>query len=41
MLTGERRLMDETLRRCRLRAEKILRVSILGAQAAAYVCRIP
>jgi len=40
MLTGEARLMGEVLRHSRLRSEKVLYVSILGAQAAVYVCRV-
>src|SRR5262249_38163670 len=39
MLTGETRLMSDLLHDGPLRAEKILRVSILGAFAAIYVCR--
>jgi hypothetical protein len=39
MLTAETGLMSELARRGVLRAEKILRVSILGAPAAVYVCR--
>jgi 23S rRNA G2445 N2-methylase RlmL len=38
MLTGETRLMSDVLRRCRLRASKTFRVSILGAMAGIYVC---
>jgi len=40
MLTGEARLMGDLLRTGLLRAEKIFRVSILGAPAAIYVCPI-
>jgi len=39
MLTAETGLMSELARRGVLRAEKILRVSILGAPASVYVCR--
>jgi 23S rRNA G2445 N2-methylase RlmL len=39
MLTGETRLMSDLIRRGLLRPEKILRVSVLGAPAAVYVCR--
>jgi tRNA (guanine6-N2)-methyltransferase len=39
MLTGETRLMNDLLRDETVHAEKILRVSILGAPAAIYVCR--
>ncbi|HXD90648.1 MAG TPA: methyltransferase domain-containing protein [Candidatus Binataceae bacterium] len=38
MLTGETRLMGDLLRTGPLRAERIFRVSILGAPAAIYVC---
>ena len=40
MLSGETRLMGDLLRAGPLRAEKIFRVSILGAPAAIYVCPI-
>ncbi|HVN89577.1 MAG TPA: methyltransferase domain-containing protein, partial [Candidatus Binataceae bacterium] len=40
MLTGETRLMHYLLRESPLRSEKILRVSILGASAAIYVCSL-
>lgn len=40
MLTGETRLMSDVLRRCRLRPIKTLRVSILGAVAGIYICRM-
>ncbi|HLW70067.1 MAG TPA: hypothetical protein VKS22_05540 [Candidatus Binataceae bacterium] len=39
ILTGETRLMSELTRNGPLRAEKIVRVAILGAPAAIYVCR--
>jgi 23S rRNA G2445 N2-methylase RlmL len=39
MLTGETRLMSNLIARRLLRPEKILRVSVLGAPAAVYVCR--
>ncbi len=39
MLTAETGMMSELARRGVLRAEKILRVSILGASASVYVCR--
>ncbi|MGH7836886.1 MAG: hypothetical protein ACREQC_03570, partial [Candidatus Binataceae bacterium] len=38
ILSGETRLMSELLRTGPLQAEKIVRVSILGAPAAIYVC---
>jgi tRNA (guanine6-N2)-methyltransferase len=38
ILTGEMRLTAELIRRGHLRAHRILRVSILGAPAAIYVC---
>ena len=40
MLTGETRLMSDLFRANTLRAEKIFRVSILGASAAIYVCPV-
>jgi SAM-dependent methyltransferase len=39
MLTGETRLMSELRRGAPLRIERMIRVSILGATAAIYVCR--
>jgi 23S rRNA G2445 N2-methylase RlmL len=41
MLTGETRLMGEGLRASPLRLEQTIRVSILGARAAIYVCSRP
>jgi 23S rRNA G2445 N2-methylase RlmL len=39
ILTGETRLMTELLRKGLLKLEQLLRVSILGARAAIFVCR--
>jgi 23S rRNA G2445 N2-methylase RlmL len=39
ILTGETRLMGDLLHKGPLRADKIVRVSILGTPAAIYVCR--
>jgi tRNA (guanine6-N2)-methyltransferase len=41
ILTGEMRLMSDLMMRGHYRAERIVRVSILGAPAAVYVSRVP
>jgi tRNA (guanine6-N2)-methyltransferase len=41
MLTAETRLMGDLMARGVFRAEKVLRISVLGAPAAIYVCRRP
>jgi tRNA (guanine6-N2)-methyltransferase len=41
MLTAEMRLMGESMTRGAFRAERVLRVNVLGAPAAIYVCRRP
>ena len=39
MLTAETRLMGDLMTKGMFRAEKVLRISVLGAPAAIYVCR--
>jgi 23S rRNA G2445 N2-methylase RlmL len=41
MLTAETRLMGELMARGAFRAERMLRVNVLGAPAGIYVCRRP
>jgi hypothetical protein len=39
MMTSETRLMSELLRDGPLRAERVVRIAILGAPASIYMCR--